>query len=136
MPVNQSREAVDLCRPEEIGRTAPEMKLHRLALPRNQGFVQGQFFLQQIQVIIGAALIQTRDHVATTEPAEGLAKRQMKIKRERSLFLAKRFQKRAGILKLTKMVRGRIAGITRAGPVILLNQFKVLGGKMHSKSNA
>src|SRR5271170_6700677 len=97
------------------------MELYDLALPRNAAADALEFALQNAEVRRSDLFVFLNDDVARAEQAEALAKGNMRVQRNRRpsaiRFLMHFFQvvRSEGIIPDR---RGRIAGVTRTGPIV------------------
>ena len=122
--------ALDLLVVEKSGGTAAEVQLGERVFAAQMGGEQIQFFFQIADVGIGAAFVFSDDFIAAAVIANGVAKRDMNIKRQRLVcrFFALLFQ-RLDVFVLGKAaveaVGSGVRGVARAAGRQAGNQFAV-----------
>src|SRR5439155_19153702 len=80
--LDEPAQRADFLGQQKSGSAAPKMELHRLPVRIQERSHQIQFLLQIFQIGRALPLLGGDDGRATTEPAKGLAKRQVKIEGE------------------------------------------------------
>ena len=126
--LDEPAQGANFFRQQKRGRAAAEMQLHRLPFRIQKWRHQIHLFLQVFQICGALSLLRCDHGGASAEPAERLAKGEVKVKREvaRALVVgANRFQ-HAFLRQLFAELRcRRIRGVARARDVVFLDQVEV-----------
>ena len=125
--MNRIAEPPDHRRREKRGGAAAEMHLRDAPVRVEQPLHQRQLSPQEIDIIGGGIAFQRDHRCAAAKPAQRLAERQVKIKRERApgilVVPADGLDQRPGGRRLRELRRGRIGCVARPRNVVFPHQF-------------
>jgi hypothetical protein len=125
---DEAAQPPDFVRVQKRGRAAAEMELDDLARGIQPWRHLRQFTAEGFDVGFALVMVERDDGGAAAKPAERFAERDVKIQGQVAGAAVVGLHARGDLgpgHRVGKLCRGRIAGVTRAGHVVFLHQFKI-----------
>ncbi len=121
MLMDRMPQSADLLRRKEVWCATAKMKLSNLSVGLNEMVVEIHLPVEESPIACHLTSVFCDDGVATAEPAESFAERQVEVEREWIFGFVGRRQYAARIIYFRKMDRGRVGGVARSGSVVFFD---------------